>query len=46
MHVCMYVAMYGHIVHTGVDECVYPGRCHARIDGVHVYLSPSIHLNI
>jgi hypothetical protein len=27
----MYVCLNGHVVHTGVDMCVYPDRCHAWI---------------
>jgi hypothetical protein len=37
--------MCGHVVHTGIDMCVYSDRCHAH-RCVHVYLSPSIQLNI
>ncbi len=28
MHACMHVGMYGHVAHTGIDECVYWDRCH------------------
>ncbi len=44
MDVCMFVGMCGHVVHTGVDMCVYWDRyCAHR--WVHLYLSPSIQLN-
>ncbi len=45
LYACMYVGMYGHIAHTGIDECVYKDRCHAY-RWVHVYLAPSVQLNI
>jgi hypothetical protein len=32
-------------VHTGIDVCVYPDRCHAY-RWVHVNVVPSIHLDI
>jgi hypothetical protein len=32
-------------VHTGIDMCVYPDRCHAY-RWVHVYQSPSVPLNM
>ena len=37
--------MCGHVVHTGIDMCVYSDRCRAH-RCVHVYLSPSVQLNI
>ena len=37
--------MCGHVVHTGIDMCVYWDRCHAH-RRVHVCLSPSVQLNI
>jgi hypothetical protein len=42
VYVRMYVGMHGHIVHTGIDMCLYPGRCHACT----WIRSPSIHLQI
>ncbi len=45
LYACMYVGMYGHVVHTGIAMCVYLGRCHVY-RWMHVYLSPSVQLNI
>ena len=45
MHVRMYVCLCGRIVHTGIDVRVSPDRCHA-FRWVHVYLSPSVHVNL
>ncbi len=45
LHVGMYVGVYGHVAHTGVDACVYWDRFRAY-RWVHVYLSPSDQLNI
>jgi hypothetical protein len=41
LHVRIYVGMYGHVAHTGVDAYVCPGRCRAH-RWVHVH-SIAIH---
>jgi hypothetical protein len=41
----MYVGMYGHVAHTGIDECVCPGRRNAH-RWMHVCLAPSVQLTI
>jgi hypothetical protein len=47
VHICMHACTWActDTSRTGIDMCVYPGRCHAH-RWVHVCLSPSVQLNI